>query len=429
MKLASHLRVVCWTLLGWTWLFALSVSVTAAVLSNGTVHPKNGDLATVFKFSVTYLSPASTNLPQVMHVILDESITNVMSAANPADLDPRDGKMYTWSGTLPKARHRFRFAAVPPSVGDIARHAGPDVSDAPLLVRPFYFFLNCPADYLADDFYGARDSRFISAGDLNGDGHADLAHSWFGVAIRDHADEGAVMVYYGPDFARSDFDDLVIGNSSSPTRFFVYHGRASGPPVLDHELTASGIEEARALADVNQDGHADLVSLGSATVCYPPGYNTVLLRVRSGPALNGFNESTMGVSGSATFAEAQLSVVDRNGDGHPGVVMGGALHGYSLNSTSGTWHASSDTRQIRCADGPGLGVSLLYSKSAQPGHSYDLEGMLGIGDANGDGNDDFAGWSEGNWWERGSDWYTGPSLNYQSTINLPAGSRGCFKFR
>jgi hypothetical protein len=180
----------------------LAQSTWAAILTNGTVTPRNGNLSTLFHFHVTYLNTTSTNLPQSVRLILDESITNQMSAADANDLDPRDGKTYVWSGTLTKARHRYRFATLPAADGDIARRYGPDVTDASLLVRQFYFFLDCPADYLADDFYVWRDSRFVAAGDLDGDGYADLVHSWFGATIQGNKNEGAVMIYYGPDYLR-----------------------------------------------------------------------------------------------------------------------------------------------------------------------------------------------------------------------------------
>ena len=415
---------------------ALAQEVPAGALTNGAVQPRNGDLTTVFQFRVTYQDPLVANLPQAVQLILDESVTNLMSAADPGDLDPRDGKAYVWNGTLPKARHRFRFATLPASSGDIARHWGPDVSDAPLDVRQFYFFLDCPADYLADDFYVGRDSQFIWAGDLNGDGYADLVHTWYDSTIQGNAHEGAVMVYYGPDFVRHDVllhprypahelfgstvagggdmdgdgcDDLVVSNfGGSQRRFFVYHGRKTGPPVLVNEIPGSNSEDAKALVDVNQDGYADLVTQGSVVTVSPPDYATSLLRVRWGPGLSGSIQSTLGISGNQPFW-GTLSITDRNGDGYPDFILHGAHRAYSLSVTSATWYAASGSEQVRAADGPSLSVSLLQT------HDYPWL-MLAIGDADGDGQGDFA---SGNADHTSVDWHSGPALTLRGSAALP----------
>ncbi len=423
----------------WACCVAASFPLAAASLTNGTVHPKNGNLSTVFKFSVTYRDTVLTNLPTAVHLILDESVTNVMSSAVPADLDPTDGKTYVWSGTLPMARHRFRFATAPASTGDLGRHVGPDVSDAPLLVRPFYFFLDCPADYLAEDFYLSRHCRFTWAGDLNGDGYADLAHTWYEAPIQGHTNEGAAIVYYGPDFARHDcllhpryparqrfgysvgggadingdgYGDLVVGTGEgSQSRLFVYYGRAAGAPVLAREIAGSGLEKASAITDVDQDGYGDLATIeieGSGDI-----WSKTRLRVRYGPDLSRTSSSVFGVGGNE-YLIGTLSVADRNGDGFPDFLIAGDLN---ITGTSGGSGATSHA-QIRSADGPGLSTSVLYTEKMEPMQYYFRRGTVGIGDVTGDGKDDFA-------CAAGIlkvDWYTGPSLTGAGTVPFPGGT-------
>ncbi|MDB4929754.1 MAG: putative integrin-like protein [Myxococcaceae bacterium] len=198
-----------------------------------------------------------------------------------------------------------------------------------------------------------------NAGDLNGDGYADIAVS----ARTKNGYVGRVYVYHGsatgilamptlgilgPDganglfghtLASADFDgdgyaDLVVGAigvEPAPGRIHVFAGRPIGlsttPVTTLIGASASGFGSATpGVGDVNGDGYADLV-VGSPTAQEEAGYVQVYLGSTTGLGRTPVATLNDPVGGVALYGTSVSSHGDLNGDGYSDVVVGALTRG------------------------------------------------------------------------------------------------------
>ncbi len=181
----------------------------------------------------------------------------------------------------------------------------------------------------------------IAAGDVTGDGYADLAVSWW---WDDPADQGSTAVFagsakgvgkkIGPDIELGDTSSLAIGDVDKDGRGDVIIGGYSGDYSV-YPGTANGMDEAHGTrwtegsspatsGDVDGDGYADVVS-----VTLDETTDEALAKVRFGGP-DGLTQRVATVKESDAHITPNqnnwfggaVSATDVNGDGRADVVIG-----------------------------------------------------------------------------------------------------------
>jgi hypothetical protein len=260
-----------------------------------------------------------------------------------------------------------------------------------------------------------------SAGDVNGDGHADVIVGAF-IYDNGQTDEGRAFVYHGSaaglsvtpnwmaesdqpgalfgnsvgtagDVNRDGFDDVIVGapfyenGQDVEGRAFVYHGSVAG--LSDTAAWTAESNQANAwfgasvgtAGDVNRDGYDDVI-VGA------PFY-------KNGQDLEGraylYHGSPAGLSdtadwtgevnhANAVFGESVGTAGDVNGDGYADVLVGarGYSNGQEHEGRAFAYHGSAD----------GLGTTADWT--AEPDRKFAWFGAASgtAGDVNGDGYDD-----------------------------------------
>ncbi|MBT7068030.1 MAG: VCBS repeat-containing protein, partial [Verrucomicrobia bacterium] len=408
-------------------LLLVATRSSAGTLSDGRVCPLNGNLSTPFRFSVVYTDPA-TNLPSAIQFVVDEGATNVMSEADATDTDTSDGKTYRWQGSLAAGRHFFRFASEPASGGDVLPHDGPVVSDVSLQFREFFHFLQCNADPSLES-HPTEASSVVPAGDVNGDGEPDLMYGWCRATVLGNLDEGIAEVYFGPLFTNHvtllhpDYpagarfgdvvkavgdvdgdgcDDVAVGSYDEhplwDAEMFVYSGNTNETLQLLRRFSTGNDLAPVGGADMDGDGYSDVVAEELIDI-ENNGHPQCKVHVIFGPALSTDTVKNLGI-----FSPRGRAMADRNGDGYPDSVHSGLDIG----------EPSSSEEQVRAINGPGLGANTVVSRSSAWTH------FVGLGDVNGDGNDDFAATASLIYFDPGQpSWYSGPDLTSPSAIPIP----------
>ncbi|MCE7066293.1 FG-GAP-like repeat-containing protein [Dyadobacter sp. CY326] len=249
-----------------------------------------------------------------------------------------------------------------------------------------------PVSTLESNQAGAQfGSNVSSAGDVNGDGYSDVV---VGAIVYDngHNDEGAAFVWLGK----------AEGVNSYPTKFY-------GIPYTDGESPYSGNfgQAVTTAGDINGDGFGDIIicdsgydngvyhSYGGAFIYYgsPQGID-----VNSVTIIDNIPEKKY-------FGESVASAGDVNGDGYDDIIIGDT-----------SFEENHDPKNGIITDGGGAFVyygssqginknnpSILRSVNPETNREF-AESVAGAGDVNGDGYDDVV---------VGDSWYTNPVTNQQ----------------
>jgi hypothetical protein len=175
-------------------------------------------------------------------------------------------------------------------------------------------------------------ANWVAVGDLNNDGIPDIALTdSVGVKVLLHTGAAASLTY------------------AAPVAVFT---QSVNPGITGANLIA--------IADVNGDGLNDLVITDPGPVGSPPTVN-ILLQSKSAP---GTFLAPVSYTLSATSIPQSIVVADVNGDGHPDIVIGGStVVNVLLNNASapGTFlaaasYATSNATQVAIADVNGDGL-------------------------------------------------------------------------
>ena len=282
------------------------------------------------------------------------------------------------------------------------------------------------------------DPTFVAVGDLNGDGHPDLAVASFcdpgcetgSVEVLLGNGDGTFQppVSYGAggcgyasvvigDVNGDGKPDLIVGSTfqnnqcdaSGDGAVGVLLGNGDGtfqPPVSYDSggyNTQGRTTASVAMADLNGDGHPDLVVANS-------GSNSVGVLLNNG---DGTFQAAISFS-SGEYSADSVAIADLNGDGHPDLVVAGGGVSVLLGNGDGTFqpavgYSSSSAVAVAIGDlnsdghpdiligkNPASSVDVLLGNgdgTFQPAVSYPAGGdssAVAIADVNGDGHLDLA---------------------------------------
>ncbi len=245
-----------------------------------------------------------------------------------------------------------------------------------------------------------------SAGDVNGDGFADVivgaeafnsnagkAYLFFGSAAgpsvsADWTKTGeATNNYFGYSVASAGdvngdgFADIVVGaygNSSSAGRAYVFHGSATGPGPSGEWFATGETASNRfgwsvaSAGDVNGDGYADVI-VGAYAITTNTGKAYVFHGSATGLSLT-WNWFKSGEATSNQFGFSVASAGDVNGDGYADVIVG------APQRTTQTGKA-----YVFLGSAAGLGATATWTANGLATNTRYGHSVASAGDVNGDG--------------------------------------------
>jgi len=230
----------------------------------------------------------------------------------------------------------------------------------------------------------------VTIGDLNNDGHLDLATSSLGalsnggqnmVYLNDGGGNFSVSRSFGlgetsstsvavADLNNDGYLDLVVGYREAQSYVYLNDGRGNFPQALSHPFGAGGRATlSLAVGDLNGDGYLDLVV----------GYREAQSYVYLNDGRGNFPQALSHPFGAGSSATLSLAVGDLNGDGYLDVVVGDA--GYSEETRD--FHKGQNWVYLN--DGQG---NFLQTNSRPFGTNSIGTVAVAVGDVDGDGDFD-----------------------------------------
>jgi hypothetical protein len=271
--------------------------------------------------------------------------------------------------------------------------------------------LGTTATVLESNQAGAEFGRSVSgAGDLNGDGHADLV---VGARTYDggQTDEGAAFVYYGEaagigttptvleanqasayfgfsvsgagDLNGDGYADLVVGayaydgGQTNEGAAFVYYGSAAGigttPTVLESNQAGAALgRSVSGAGDLNGDGYADLVVGANAYANGQIGEGAAFVYYGGAAGIGATPAVLESNQTGAYLGDSVSGAGDPNGDGYADLVVGAPP--YNSEGAAFVYYGGS----------AGIGTTPTVLESNQM-NAYLGCSVSGAGDLNGDG--------------------------------------------
>ncbi len=270
-----------------------------------------------------------------------------------------------------------------------------------------------------DQVLGFFGSSVATAGDVNGDGYADVI---VGAPGYDDGPDGEAYVYHGSASGLSAAPDWVVRGSPTYRQLgqsvgtagdvngdgyadvivgapwghlgrnwaLVYHGSGSGLSTTPNWIAEGGVPDsnfgwsAGTAGDVNGDGYADVI-IGASRHWGNGGYGTGRACVYHGSA-SGLsptpNWEAEGAVPEAGFGQAVATAGDVNGDGYADVIVGAV----SLADPPTYWGSAS----VYYGSAQGLSTAATWTAApSQPGWGMRFGWSAGTaGDVNGDGYSD-----------------------------------------
>jgi hypothetical protein len=268
----------------------------------------------------------------------------------------------------------------------------------------------------SEDFFG---SSVCTAGDVNGDGYADVIVGVPGYKGGNEEDEGIAYVYHGTaaglsltanwsvesnqagvklgeavstagDVNGDGYADVILGAhkyDGNDGRVFVYHGSATGlSPAAD--WTVKGEQDgahlgyaASTAGDVNGDGYSDVIVGAPHYADGMVGEGAAFVYRGSATGLSAAaNWMTEGGQSNGSFGASVSTAGDVNGDGYSDVIVGAPEYD----------HGEEDEGRVFAYLGSSTGLSTGADWSAESNHPSAFFGhaVFIAGDVNGDGYSD-----------------------------------------
>jgi hypothetical protein len=223
------------------------------------------------------------------------------------------------------------------------------------------------------DFFG---SSVASAGDVNGDGYADLVVGAYGTG-NGGSQQGSAYLYYGSATG--------LGTSAGTTASTVQ--RLNDPNSADYDRFGQSVASA---GDVNGDGYADLVVGGP----YTANGGSAYLYYGSATGLGTSPGSTAGTvqrlnnpnnAGGDSFSSSVASAGDVNGDGYADLVVGAYTTGNGGTSQGSAYLYYGSATGLGTASGTTAGTVQRLNNPNNANNDFFGFSVASAGDVNGDG--------------------------------------------
>jgi len=271
-----------------------------------------------------------------------------------------------------------------------------------------------------------------TAGDVNGDGYADVLIGASGYE-NGESEEGRAFLYLGSaaglgsspawtaesdqadasfgtsvstagDINGDGYSDVIVGapqydnTEADEGRAFVYVGSASGLAqlpewIFEADQAGAGLgSQACTAGDVNGDGYADVIVSATSYDSGQAGVGRIFLFLGSAQGLSSSPASTIdGDQSGASFGESIASAGDVNGDGYSDVVVGAYLYDHPDNMEGRAF--------LYLGSATGLNSTPAWTAEGNQDSAWFAGSVSSAGDVNGDGYSDVIVGAE--WYDNG----------------------------